>query len=163
MEDQQGISPIEGKGLTLAASGNTVYAGKREGELFFSPDAGDTWTDVTENLAFPFGYFKEIHFAGKTVYVSTDMGLMHSRDGETWEVVTDLEGNRLIMDQITVDGKTVYGVSESGIYAADTQTNAWKQIIAELPHTATAFAIDSRTFYIGTKQNGVFRFQRNDP
>ena len=163
LEDQQGISPIEGKGLTLAASRNTVYAGKREGELFFSPDAGDTWTDVTENLAFPFGYFKEIRFAGSTAYVSTDMGVMRSRDGKTWEIVTDIHGNRLIMDGIVVDDATVYGVCNSGIYATDTKTNAWKQIAAELPHTATAFAIEGRTFYIGTKQNGVFRFQHNDP
>ena len=94
LADQEGISPISGKGLTLAASGNTVYAGKREGELFLSLDDGDTWTDVTENLAFPFGYFKEIRFAGSTAYVSTDMGVMHSRDGETWEVGTDVDGNR---------------------------------------------------------------------
>ena len=162
LEDQEGISPIEGKGFTLAVSGSTVYAGKREGELFLSLDDGDTWTDVTENLAFPFGYFKEIHFAGKTVYVSTDLGVIRSRDGETWEVVTDVDGNRLIMDRIVVDGVIVYGVCDSGIYEADKQTHTWKQISAELPHTATAFAVDSRTFYIGTKQNGVFRFQRDD-
>ena len=162
LEDQGGISPIEGKGLTLAASGNTVYAGKREAELFLSLDDGDTWTDVTKNLAFPFGYFKEIRFAGSTAYISTDMGVMRSHDGETWEVVTDIEDNRLIMDGIVVDDATVYGVCESGIYEVNKQANAWKQIIAELPHTATAFAIDSRTFYIGTKQNGVFRFQHND-
>ena len=64
LEDHEGISPIEGKGLTLAVSGNTVYAGKREGDLFLSIDDGDTWSDVTENLVFPFGYFKEILFAG---------------------------------------------------------------------------------------------------
>ncbi|MCG9132144.1 hypothetical protein J5I95_10720 [Candidatus Poribacteria bacterium] len=87
------------------------------------------------------------------------MGVIRSRDGETWEVVTDVDGNRLIMDRIVVDGVLAYGVCDSGIYAADTQTNAWKRITAELPHTATAFAIDSRTFYIGTQQNGVFRFQ----
>ena len=162
LEDQQGISPIEGKGFTLAASGNTVYAGKREGELFFSSDDGDTWTDVTENLAFPFGYFKEIRFARKTVYVSTDMGIMHSRDGETWEVGTDGDGNRLVMDRIVVDGVIVYGVCDSGLYEVDKQTNTWKQIAAELPHTATAFAVEGQTFYIGTNQNGVFRFQRDD-
>ena len=162
LEDQEGISPIEGKGLTLAASGNTVYAGKREGELFFSSDDGDTWTDVTENLAFPFGYFKEIRFAGSTAYVSTDMGVMHLRDGETWDVGTDGDGNRLIMDRIVVDGVIVYGVCDSGIYEVDKQTNAWKQIAAELPHTATAFAVEGRTFYIGTQQNGVFRFQRGN-
>ena len=162
LEDQGGISPLEGKGFTLAVSGSTVYAGKREGELFLSLDDGDTWTDVTEQLAFPFGYFKEIRFAGSTAYVSTDMGVMRSRDGKTWEVVPDVDGNRLIMDRIVVDGVIVYGVCDSGIYEVDKQTHTWKQISAELPHTATAFAVEGRTFYIGTQQNGVFRFQRDD-
>ena len=159
LEDIEGISPIDGKGFTLAVSGNTVYAGKREGELFLSEDSGDTWHDITEKLAFPFGYFKEILFAGSTVYVSTDMGVIHSRDGETWHVLTGIDGKRLIMDRIAVDGPTAYGVSDSGVYQLDTQTRAWKQIASELPHRATAFAIDGDTFYIGTKQNGVFRFQ----
>ena len=65
------------------------------------------------------------------------------------------------MDRIAVDGMTTYGVCDSGVYQVDHQTNAWKQITPELPHTATAFAIDGDTFYIGTKQNGVLRFQRN--
>ena len=162
LEDIEGIPPIDGKGFTLAVSGNTVYAGKREGDLFRSVDGGDTWHDVTKNLVFPFGYFREILFAGSTVYVSTDMGVMSSRDGETWNVLTDADGNRLIVDRIAVDGTTAYGVSDSGVYQVDTQTNAWKQITPELPHKATAFAIDSNTFYIGTKQNGVLRFQRDN-
>ncbi len=162
LEDIEGISPIEGKGLTLAASGNTVYAGKREGDLFLSENGGDTWRDITTNLVFPFGYFTEMFFAGATVYVSTDMGIMHSSDGETWHVLTDTDGNRLIMDRIAVDGGTTYGVCDSGVYQVDTETNAWKQITPELPHTATAFAIDGNTFYIGTKQSGVLRFQRDN-
>ena len=162
LEDHEGISPIEGKGLTLAVSGNTVYAGKREGDLFLSIDDGDTWRDVTANLTFPFGYFKEILFAGSTVYVSTDMGVTSSRDGETWDALTDADGNTLIMDRIAVDGVTAYGVCDSGVYQVDNQTNAWEQIAPELPHTATSFAIDGNMFYIGTKQNGVLRFQRED-
>ena len=162
LEDIEGISPIRGKGFTLAVSGNTVYAGKREGALFFSQDSGDTWRDVTENLVFPFGYFKEILFAGSTVYVSTDMGVMRSNDGEAWHIVTDTDGNRLIMDRIAVDGASAYGVCDSGVYQLNNQTNTWKQITSELPHTATSFAIDGDTFYIGTKQNGVLRFQRDD-
>ena len=162
LEDSEGISPIDGKGFTLAVSGNTVYAGKREGDLFLSLDDGDTWSDITAKLDFPFGYFKEILFAGSTVYVSTDMGVASSRDGETWHVLTTIDGNRLIMDRIAVDGATAYGVSDSGVYQVDNQTNTWKQITPELPHTATSFAIDGDTFYIGTKQNGVLRFQRDD-
>ena len=155
-------APFYGKGLTLAVSGNTVYTGKREGDLFLSVDDGDTWRDVTDNLVFPFGYFKEIRFAGSTVYVSTDMGVMRSSDGETWNVLTDTDGSRLIMDQIAVDGMTTYGVCDSGIYQVDNQTNTWKQITPELPHTATALAIDNDMIYIGTKQNGVLRLQRDE-
>ena len=162
LEDHAEISPIGRKGLALAVSGNTVYAGKREGALFLSQDGGDTWRDVTEKLAFQYGYFKEILFAGSTVYVSTHIGVMHSRGGETWHALTDADGNRLIMDRIAADGTTTYGVCDSGIYQADNQTNTWKQIIPELPHTAISFAIDGNTFYIGTKQNGVLRFQRDD-
>ena len=162
LEDIEGISPIDGKGLTLAVSGDTVYAGKREGELFLSEDGGDTWLDITANLVFPFSYFKEILFAGATVYVSTDMGVMRSHDGEAWDVVTDAEGNRLVMDRIAVDGATAYGLFESGVYQVETGTHRWKQIAAELPHTATSFVVDGDTFYIGTKQNGVFRYQRNN-
>ena len=162
LEDIKGISPIKGKGLTLAISGSTVYAGKREGALFLSQDNGDTWRDVTANLVFPFGYFKEILFAGSTVYVSTDMGVMQSNDGETWQVITDADGNRLIMDRITVNGTTAYAACDSGVYQIDDQTNTWEQIATELPHPATSFAIDGDMFYIGTKQNGVLRFQRED-
>ncbi len=147
-------------GFVLAVSGNTVYAGKQDGDLFRSIDNGDTWQDITPSLAFPFGYFKDIRFAGATIYISTDMGVMRSRGGETWHVLTDVDGKRLVMDRITVDGITAYGVSNSGVYQADHYTNTWEPITPELPYTATAFAAAGDTFYIGTKQNGVLRFQR---
>ena len=162
LKDRGELSPLYGKGFTLAVSGNTIYAGKRAGDLFRSLDNGDTWNDITASLAFPFGYFKEIVFAGLTVYVSTDMGMMSSRDGETWHGLTDAGRNRLIVDRIAVDGVTTYGVCDSGVYQVDSQTNTWKQIAPELPHTATSLAVDDDMFYIGTKQNGVLRFQRDN-
>lgn len=150
------------KELMLAVSGNTIYVGKRDGDLFQSLDNGDTWNDITANLAFPFRYFKDVLFEGGTVYVSTDMGVMRSRDGETWHVLTDVDGNRPVMDRITVDDMAAYGVCNAGVYRLDNETNTWKQIAPELPHTATSFAVNSNTFYIGTQQNGVLRFQRDD-
>ena len=84
-----------------------------------------------------------------------------SPDGETWDVLTDADGNRLIMDRIAVDDMRIYGVRDSGIYQVDNQTNMWEQITPELPHTAISFAVNGNTFYIGTKQNGVLRFQRD--
>ena len=161
LKDHAEISPIGRKGIALAVSGNTVYAGKRKGDLFLSQDSGDTWRDVTDNLTSPVEHFKEIVFAGSIVYVSTDIGVTRSSNGEIWHALTDVDGNRLIMDQIAVDGMTTYGVCDSGVYQVDNQTSTWEQIIPELPHTAISFAIDGDTFYIGTKQNGVLRFQRD--
>ena len=148
------------KGLTLAVSGNVVYVGKRQGELFQSLDNGDTWNDITENLPFPFVYFKGIVFAGSTVYVSTNMGVMSSADGETWHALTDTDGSPLRMDPIVADGSTLYGVCNSGVYQVDDQADTWEHIAPVPPHAATSLAVDSDTFYIGTKQNGVLRFQR---
>ena len=146
--------------LTLAVSGSTVYAGKRGGDLFRSVDNGDTWQDITASLASPFGYFKDIRFGGSTVYISTDMGVICSRDGETWHVLTDADGKRRVMERIAIDGITAYGVCDNGVYQVDPYTNTWKPITSELPYTATAFAAAGDTFYIGTTQNGVIRFQR---
>jgi RNA polymerase sigma factor (sigma-70 family) len=157
-----GLDLKDQEGFTLAASGNTVYVGKPGGEFFLSEDSGDTWRDVTANLPFP-GFFKDILFAGSTVYILTDIGVISSRDGKTWQTwhdLTDADGNVIFIDRIAVDGETAYGVCDSGIYQADKQTNTWKQVIPELPHKATSLAIDGDTFYIGTRQNGVYRFQR---
>ena len=76
-----------------------------EGELFQSLDNGDTWNDITENLAFPFEYFKDIVFAGSTVYISTDMGVMRSLNSEVWQTLTDSDGDPLLMDWIAAGGR----------------------------------------------------------
>ena len=162
LEDLGELSSIEGKGLTLAVSGNVVYAGKREGNLFRSLDNGDTWNDITENLAFPFAYFKEIVFADSTVYVSTDVGVMSSLNGEVWHALTDTDGNTRLIDRIATDGSTLYGVCDSGVYRVDDQTSTWKQLAPEAPYTAISLVVDDNTLYIGTEHSGVIRFQRDD-
>ena len=162
LEDRGELSPIDRKGFTLAVSENVVYAGKREGNLFRSLDNGDTWNDTTENLAFPFAYFKEIVFDGSTVYISTDMGVMRSLDGEVWHALTNTDGNILLVDRIAADDSPLYGVCGSGVYRVDDQTNTWKQVASEAPYAAISLAIDGNTLYIGTKHSGVFRFQRDN-
>ena len=159
LEDQGELPPIDSKGFTLTASGDTIYAGKREGDLFRSLDGGDTWNDITENLAFPFGYFKEIVCADSTIYISTDMGVMRSLDGAVWQALTDTDGNPLLMDWIATDASILYGVCDSGMYQVDDQTNIWERITSEAPYAATSLAVDGNTLYIGTKHSGVFRLQ----
>ena len=70
----------------LAVSDKTVYVGKRDGHLFQSLDGGNTWKDVTSNLPLLFNRFKEIVFAGSTIYIGTNRGVLASDDGVKWRV-----------------------------------------------------------------------------
>ena len=147
------------KGFTLAASRNVVYAGKRDGSLFQSLNSGNGWKEITAALPLRFAYFKDIVFAGTTVYLVTDQGVMNSHDGINWDTLTDTEGHRIPMTRITVEGDKVYGVCNRGVYRIDHQTNTWIQILSEVPYKITAFAVDRNIFYIGTRHSGVIRLQ----
>ena len=151
------------KGLTLAASQNVVYAGKRDGSLFQSLDSGENWKEITTDLAFPFAYFEEIVFAGATVYVVTDQGVMNSHDGIHWHALTDTAGNRPLIARIALEGDKVYGVDNQGVYRINTDTGTWIQMASEIPYKITAFAVDRGIFYIGTRHRGVLRLQLNQP
>ena len=151
------------KGLTLAASQNVVYAGKRDGSLFQSLDGGESWKEITADLPFSFAYFEEIVFAGSTVYVATDQGVMNSYDGINWNALTDTEGHQVHIVRIAVEGDKVYGSGNRGVYRIDSETNTWIRMSSEVPYKITAFAVDRGIFYIGTRHRGVLRLQLNQP
>lgn len=164
LEDQGEPMPMSGKGFTLGVSGNVVYAGKRDGHLFQSLDNGNTWRDITESLAFPFTYFKDIVLVSSTVYISTDAGVMNSYDDATWHALGDTDRHILVMNRIARDGSTLYGVCDTGIYQVNNHTNTWRQITSEVPSTTvTSLAATDGTLYIGTEDNGVFRLQHTNP
>ena len=164
LEDQGELLPTYGKGFTLGVSGNVVYAGKRDGHLFQSLDNGNTWSDITENLAFPFTYFKEIIVVGSTVYISTDASVMNSYDDASWYAVNDTDGHILAMNRIATDGSRLYGVCDTGVHQVNDHTNTWRQITSKVPSTTvTSLAATGGTLYIGTEDNGVFRLQHINP
>ena len=150
------------KGFTLAASDNVVYAGKRDGSLFQSLNSGDSWKEVTADVPFSFAYFQDIVFAGTTVYLITDQGVMNSRDGITWNALTDTEGNRIPISRIAVEGSSIYGVCDQGVYRINPKTDTWIQISPKVPDEATALAVDRGLLYIGTRHSGVLRLHLNE-
>lgn len=147
------------KGLTLAASQNVVYAGKRDGSLFQSLDSGESWKDITADLPLSFAYLEEIVFADTTVYVVTDQGVLNSHDGFNWNALTAADGQRVPITRIAVDGDKVYGVCRRGVYRIDIATEMWVRMSSDVPYKITAFAVDRGIFYIGTRHRGVLRLQ----
>ena len=153
------------RGFKLAVSGNTVYVGKRDGHLVVSFDKGNNWIDLTPALPFPVKDFNDIEFAGSTVYVATDAGVMTSDNGKNWRAITDAAGTSLIMGRLAVGGTNVYGISKTGIYRLQTDTGSWDRITPEIPETpdsGTSFDIDGNVLYVGTNGSGVFHFNLDE-
>ena len=157
-------------GFQFAASGNVVYLGKSNGLLCQSLDGGDTWRDVTANLPFSVNitesqdqilkelpYFKEIVFAGSTVYVATSDGVAMSNNGENWDLLTDLESTPISIHQLVVNTTTLYGISETGVYRLNNDTHTWMQIASEVPERVTSLVVGGDFLYIGTEHRGILR------
>ena len=138
-------------GFRLVVSGATVYVGKRNGRLFQSFDGGNSWRDITPNLPFHFTCFKEIVFVGPTVYIATDSGVLASKTGEHWRVIND----DIVIDRFAVDGSTVYGVGDKGVYHLDVHGD-WKHISPVVPGEVLSLVVDRDRLYVATERRGMF-------
>ena len=152
------INTPDSIGFKIAASGSTVYVGKRDGHLAQSFDKGETWNDITQDLPFSFAAFNAIDFAGSTLYVATDKGVAYSSDGTRWHSATDVEGRQLVMERLVAEGMTVYGTTGQYVYALKEGSNMWEQVTPEIPDTLLAFAVSGNVLYVGTSNSGVLRF-----
>ena len=148
------------QGFKIATSGETVYVGKRDGELFQSLDGGDNWNDITSNLPLSVDHFKQIVFADSTVNVATDKGVFNSIDGIVWNAITDKATKSVIIKSLATAGNTVYGANNDGIYHFKKETGTWEQIVPEIPDAITSLVVDRDTFYVGTEHRGVLCFER---
>ncbi len=147
------------RSFKIAASGETVYVGKRDGHLWQSVDGGDTWNDMTPNLPLSVEHFKEIVFAGSTVYVATDKGVFNSKDGGVWSVLTSQTGEPAIIKSLATSGDSIYGANDEGIYRLS-DTGTWEQVAPEISGIVTSLVVNENTFYVGTEHRGVLRFER---
>ena len=142
----------------FAVSDKTVYVGKKNGQLMLSHDEGTLWKDVSKNLPFSIETFKSILFAENVVYVATDKGVVTSKNGSDWKVLTDSEGTPIIMDKLSADGSKVFGLSEQKIYQLILHNSQWQQVTPELESQVTCFDADANMLYVGTNGSGVLRY-----
>ncbi len=146
------------KFFKLGVSGDTVYVGKSDGVLLHSVDRGRNWKTV--NLPIVVESFKQILITDKTVYVATDKGALYSSDGTEWDVITDLDGQQLMIDRFAIDGTILYAVSslkndQGGVYRLTSADSTWERIAPEIPDDATSIAVANGILYVGTENSGL--------
>ena len=150
------------RGFKIAASDRTVYVGKRDGHLLQSLDGGNIWNDVTPNLPSSIEHFKEIVFAGSTVYIATDKGAFYSKDGVVWNVLVNETGELITIKSLAAAKDSVYGANDAGIYHLEKATWTWEQITPEISGVVTSLVVDGNAFYVGTERRGVLRFEHSE-
>ena len=134
----------------------TFYANNPNAQLFQSRDSGDSWKDITSTLPIRFGCFKEITFAGSTICIATDKGVLTSQNGEHWQVSTDKNRMPTVIDRFAVDGTAIYGVGDSGAYRLDPH-GKWELLSPEIPNSAIVSLVTCNDrLYIGTYEHGMF-------
>ena len=142
----------------LAVSGSIVYVGKLDGSLFQSLDEGNTWDDITAKLPFSVTVFNAVIFAGSSVYVATDKGVVYSSDGMHWHATSYTEDIPLVIDRFAVHATSVFGATEKHVYQLEPNSNVWKQVTPEVPSLITSLAVESNVLYVGTSDSGVMRY-----
>lgn len=142
-------------GFKLAVSGKVVYVGKQAGKLFQSFDGGDSWRDITPSLPLSFTRFKEMAFAGSTVYVATDKGVLSSETGAYWRLLTDRTSERIVIDRFAADHTGVYGAGDTGVYYLDAQ-GKWEQVSPGVPGKVLSLTVNGDRLYVVTEQYGMF-------
>lgn len=143
------------RGFKIAVSDEVVYVGKRDGRLHQSIDAGESWRDITATMPSSFSHIKDIAFVESTVFVATDNGVLTSETGNHWRLLTDDNGNAIVMDRFTQYGSRFYGAGDLGIYSLNSEKQ-WKLISANIPGKVISLSSGQNKLYIGTEKRGIF-------
>ena len=157
--DISNLSSLDGfKFFKLGVSADTVYVGKSDGVLLHSVDRGRNWKTVQLPIAVE--AFKQIFITDKTVYVATDKGALYSSDGAKWNIITDSDGQQLMIDRFTIDGTILYAVSslkndQGGVYRLRSADSTWERVAPEIPDDATSIAVANGVLYVGTENSGL--------
>jgi len=144
-----------GLGFEFAASAETVYVGTQDGKLLQSTDGGKSWKDVTSNILPNFTRIKDIAFAGTTVYVATDKGVLSSKTGEHWQILTDDTGTHIIIDRLAINEYIIYGANNTSIYRLD-PLGKWEHISHNVPDRVISLAVNRNIIYVATEKRGIF-------
>ena len=155
-----------------------IWAGTNDGQVWYSKDGGETWTNVTKNIhGMPvWGTVASIapsQFDAGTTYIGVDLHLVDNRDpyiykttdfGQTWSLISsDLPKNplayvRAIAEDPNCKGLLFAGTGNGLYYSLDDGAH-WTALQGGLPHAPVSWAVVQKQFHdlvISTYGRGLY-------
>jgi photosystem II stability/assembly factor-like uncharacterized protein len=160
---------------TIAPAGNTVYAGTDDGNLWYSHDAGRTWTKATDpDLPTAWVTRVEVNPRNPQEAYVTYSGFRQGVDaayvlrtldgGRSWRnISSDLP--RVPLNDVNVIGDLLVVASDVGVFATTGHRGdrvRWAPVGRDLPQVPVhelRWHEDTRTLYAATFGRGIWRAQ----
>jgi hypothetical protein len=142
-----GYGFLGGRVQALAVDGDTVYAGAADGGVWRSPDRGDTWTPVSDDLlSLSSGDLTVDPSTGDVWYATGEaatanfarsyrgVGVFRSTDGgDSWELIGGDQLDQTLIGAIELDGVgNVYAATTAGLFRRSTSaasTDPWTLVL----------------------------------
>lgn len=155
----------------LAVSEDTLFVGTLEGGIFRTTDGGNSWVEVNTGLVNT--SVSELAVIGKTIYAAIGHRLVYSADGgQSWQPIKipampieyrfsalAVSSGKLYIAATRFPPDDHPDAIVGGIFRLDEETNALVEIATDRElHTIKCMGIVGITFYVGTEDNGVFRW-----
>jgi photosystem II stability/assembly factor-like uncharacterized protein len=162
------LGPFGGSASVVAADPNspkTFIAGTRNGLLFRTTDAGDSWTEIgfpaqmsaMLNTLVVDPQTRGVYMAGMSSSLPQYSGILRSTDGgETWQQLPELRGHQVFAIAFKrANALLAAAGTESGVYLSEDGGATWAPASTsdEQPQPAVSVAFDPRdsaTVYAGT-------------
>ncbi len=156
-----------------------IWAGTNDGKVWYTPDGGASWNDVTKNITgMPawgtIGKIEPSHFDPATAYVAVDLHLMDDRHpylyktsdfGKTWTNITGdlpathpLDYVRVVAENPNRKGMLFAGTGHALFYSMD-DGGHWTQLKSGLPPSPVSWIVVQKRYHdlvVSTYGRGLY-------
>ena len=143
--------------LSLAVSGNNIFAGTYGDGVYLSTNNGANWTAVNTGLANT--DVRSLAVSGSNIFAGTDGGgvFLSTTNGANWTVVnTGLIATNV--SPLAVSGSDIFAGTVDGIFLSTNNGANWTAVNTGLPNTdCTSLAVSGSDIFAGTYNSGVWK------
>ena len=157
----QTSTPPPGQIQCIAISGNDLFEGNGQGQVFHSTDDGDTWTEVTSNLHNHAVNIGSLAYDGTNlVAADADAGgvFLSTNKGGSWTAINNGLTDPWINIVVICGTKFYAGTTYGEVFVSTNYGTNWSMIGSAFCNSRIcSIAASASNLYASSQSNGVFR------